>query len=78
MDEAAFHQQMNDLYQRQKAEPRPRGTDPEVWRNRYLVKAKLSRELYLSFQQFCKDRDLSFNRGLKFLLSTHPLIKTDG
>lgn len=78
MDDAAFHEQMKDLYERQKPKRAPLGKDPEVWKNRYLVQAKLSAALYSDFYLFCKSRDLSISTGIKFLISTHPLIKTNG
>ncbi len=78
MDDAAFHKQMKDLYERQNPEPRPAHITEEAWKNRYLVQSKLSAGLYSDFYLFCKGRDLSISTGIKFLISTHPLIKSNG
>jgi hypothetical protein len=80
MDDQEFHDRMLAEYKNQRAErvPRPKGVDFEFWRNRGHIGAKLSPSEYAAFYGYCKKHDLSINRAIKFLLSTHPFLKNNG
>jgi hypothetical protein len=80
MDDQDFHDRMLAEYKNQRAErvPRPKGVDFEFWRNRGHIGAKLSPSEYAAFYDYCKKHDLSINRAIKFLLSTHPFLKHNG
>lgn len=80
MDDEDFHARMLAEYKNQRAErvPRPEGVDFEFWRNRGHIGAKLSPSEYAAFYKYCQRHDLSINRAIKFLLSTHPFLKFYG
>ncbi len=80
VDEQEFHDRMLAEYknQQQNKFARPEGVDFEFWRNRGHIGAKLSPPEYAAFYGYCKKHDLSINRAIRFLLSTHPFLKNNG
>ena len=80
VDDQDFHDQMLAEYKNQQHNkfPRPEGVDFEFWRNRGHIGAKLSPPEYAAFYGYCKKHDLSINRAIRFLLSTHPFLKNNG
>jgi hypothetical protein len=80
VDDQEFHDRMLAEYknQQQNKFPRPEGVDFEFWRNRGHIGAKLSPPEYAAFYSYCKKHDLSINRAIRFLLSTHPFLKNNG
>jgi hypothetical protein len=80
VDDKQFHQHMADLYAQQgrtAPAPRPSGVDPQEWKNRHLVSAKLSAPLYADFMAFCRQHNFSVNTGIKAILS-HHFTKANG
>jgi hypothetical protein len=80
MDDSEFHRQMADLYAQQGRTPaasRPEGITVQEWKNRHLVSAKLSANLYAELVAFCRRNNFSINTGLKAILS-HHFNKTNG
>ena len=68
-----FHAQMADLYakQRLKPEPRPEGVNPEEWKNRHLVSAKVSGQAYADLMAYCRQHGYSVNTAIKQILSSY-------
>ncbi len=72
-DDQAFHEKMARAYAFQKTyEHCPMGEDPTDWKNRYHVQAKLARNEFIRFREYCQDNGYSINTALKQLLATHP------
>ena len=72
MDEATFHQQMSELYAKQGQRAwRPCGVNPEDWKNRHRISAKLTPDHYSQLMAFCREHGLNVNSGLRQILNTY-------
>lgn len=72
MNEAAFHQQMSELYARQgRRTQRPFGVGEEEWKNRHRISAKLTPDHYSQLMAFCRKHGLNVNSGLRQILNTY-------
>jgi len=74
MDENSFHEQMAASYEKQRLsnlDKRPPDVSVTDWKNRTLVSAKLDRETFTRLLAYCKERDYSFNTGLKTILTSY-------
>lgn len=71
MDDKDYHELMADLYkqQREPKEAKPDGMPDNLWKNRYLISAKLNEALYADFFVWCKQHGYSINTGIKQILS---------
>ena len=79
MDDTRFHAQMDELYRQQvlaATSDRNAYPDTESWKNRTLVSVKLDPETFSWLLTYCKAHDLSYNTGLKQILSNY--FQTNG
>jgi len=68
VEDQNYHQMMADLL-KQQPQPRPQGVNPEDWRNRNSISAKLTSPLYAALQSYCRENGYSVNSALKQILS---------
>ena len=58
------------------------GVKRDEWKNRYLVSAKLGSVTWKAFHEFCKEHNYNYNaglnRGINYLIATHPDFKKNG
>tara|TARA_R100000458_G_C8053260_1_gene99448 strand:+ start:51 stop:293 length:243 start_codon:yes stop_codon:yes gene_type:complete len=80
MSDSEFNEneQAKAKLQRRKAQSRPTGINPNVWKNRTLVNGKLTETNYINFLTWCKANNYNFNSGLNYLIHTHPDLNKDG
>jgi hypothetical protein len=57
---------------------RPEGINPQDWKNRTRISAKLTPVNYSKLVRWCLTKKFNFNSGINHLITTHPDFQKNG